>query len=475
VAGVMGGAETEVHDDTRNILLECAVFDARSIRATRRALGLSTDASYRFERGVDPLGIPESAARAASLIRAVAGGEVETDAPFATAGVPASPPLRLRLSRVAQVLGMRFGAEAVREYLKPLGYTVSADDEDSVTVAVPGHRRFDVSREDDLVEEIARRHGYDAFPEELRPFRPSSVPTHPLFLLEDRLRAVLVGRGLLEARTAAFAPASDGDVALLLPLAATESRLRRSLLPGLLRRVEYNFARGARSIRLFEIGTVFAPGAEGAVPLEATRLAIACTGRRRPPHWSEAAAAIDVWDLKGLAADVASALGLEVVPGGEAPLLDATLSFHLVAPHDQAAAGLAGRVRAGVVDAPAWGDDVWVLEVDLSARDGTPALLRIAELPQHPAVERDLALLVNAQQRSSGIEDVIRSAAGPLLEAAEPFDLYSGRGVPADMHSIAYRLRFRAGDRTLTDAEVDNLVRVVLGRLSDELGVHQRA
>ncbi|MGH7465700.1 MAG: phenylalanine--tRNA ligase beta subunit-related protein, partial [Longimicrobiales bacterium] len=458
-----------MHADTRSILLECAVFDPASVRATRRALGLSTDASYRFERGVDPAGIASAATRAVSLIRATAGGAAETPVAFAGAATPEPPTVDLRLSRIAQILGVHFDVPAVTGYLEPLGFQVETVDPGVMRVRVPGHRRFDVTREEDLVEEIARRHGYDAFPDELRPFRPSSVPTHPLFVLEDRMRSLLVGRGLLEAHTAAFAPAADGDVELMLPLAATESRLRRSLVPGLLRRVESNFARGARSIRLFEIGTTFAPGPSGMVPVEATRLAIACTGYRRPPHWSREPAAFDVWDLKALAGDVADALGLRVHEGSDAGHLDPGLSFRLAGPHDQA--GDAGRVRDGIVDAPVWAADVWVLEVELPERDGNTAPVRFVELPQHPGVERDLALLIGIDQPAARVGETIRSAGGVLLESAEPFDVYSGSGVPENMRSIAWRLRFRAADRTLTDVEVDAVIRRVLVRLNEDLGV----
>jgi phenylalanyl-tRNA synthetase beta chain len=473
IAGVMGGADTEVQEDTRDILLECAFFEPRSVRATRRALGLSTDASYRFERGVDPDGLPRAAARAAMLITEVAGGTVDANGISAGGGVPKLPGITLRLRRVEQLLGQPFSAEQVREYLKPLGFRTTVDG-DVVHVDVPGHRHFDVSREEDLIEEIARRHGYDAFPDDLRAFRPGVVPPHPLFALEDRLRTLLVGRGLLEARTAAFAPVTDGDVELLLPLAATESRLRRALLPGLLRRVEYNYARGARSIRLFELGTVFSAGPPGEPPAEATHLAVTLTGPRRPPHWSEADAAFDAWDLKDLAQDLADQLGLRLEQGADHPLLETPLSFRLLASDNAGQLGVAGLVRKGAVDAPAWAGDVWAVEVELRA-DMLQPQIRARPLPAYPANERDLALLLRHELPAGAVAEAIRSAAGPLLEQAAPFDVYSGRGVPAEVRSVAYRLRFRAPDRTLTDAEVDDLVKAVLKHLNDELGVQQRA
>jgi phenylalanyl-tRNA synthetase beta chain len=475
IAGVMGGADTEVHADTRDLLLECALFDPASVRATRRAFGLSTDASYRFERGVDPDGMLRAVRRAAELIVAVAGGHVEGAPSVTGPGLPATAPVRLRPGRVAQVLGEPFSGEAVAGLLRPLGFDVAVE-VDAVVVGVPGHRRYDVSREEDLIEEIARRHGYDAFPEELRPFRPGTVPSHPLFALEDRLRTRLVGRGFMEAHTAAFAPEQDGDVALLLPLAATESRLRRALLPGLVRRMEHNFARGARSIRLFELGTVFALGEVGGLPREATHLAMAFTGLRRPQHWTEGGAPFDVWDLKGIAAEVAAELGLGLEESADDPQLDAGLSFRLVERETNEPRGTAGRIRAERIDAPAWADDAWGLEVELRA--GAVAVagaVRYRELPAFPGIERDLALLLPESLKSDSVVSAIRAAAGPLLEDVEPFDVYSGAGVPDGSRSVAYRLRFRAADRTLTDAEADDAVRRALQRLNEEMGVTQRA
>src|SRR5690606_24612195 len=188
----------------------------------------------------------------------------------------------------------------------------------------------------------------------------------------------------------------DGEVRLLLPLAATESRLRRSLVPGLLRRVESNFARGARSIRLFEIGTTFDTGADGPIPRESTRVAIAITGQRRPPHWSEETTSFDVWDLKALAEEMAGLRGGRVLERADDALLDPALSFHLATAHDEAV-GRAGRVRDGLVDAPVWADEVWVLEVELRPA-AAAASIRHADLPHHPAIERDLALLVGTDR-----------------------------------------------------------------------------
>jgi len=480
VAGVMGGEETEVRESTRNIFLECALFDPRVVRRTARALALSTDASYRFERGADPEGLERAARRALALIAALAGGTVDPAGVDIHPEPAPAPVVPLRPARVARVLGTPFGPDALAALLEPLGFRIVEQSAEALQVRIPGHRVHDVRREIDLIEEVARRHGYDAFPAELGPFRPSAVPDDPLPALEGRLRQLFLARGFLEARSSPLASEGEGDVPLLNPLSAAESRLRRALVPGLLHRVEHNFARGVRHVRLFEIGTVFAPAPTPAEPpLESTRLAAAFCGARHPPHWSGEAPAFDLWDLKGLLAELAAALGLdetavEPAPDAPAPVYASGLAFLLRGP-DGAVLGAGGRVAPHAIDAPAWADPVWALEVELR-----PALVgreppTFQPLPAFPAIERDLALLVPDELPAARVEAVAREAAGPLLEAIAPFDLYRGRGIPAGTRSIAYRLRIRAPDRTLTDAEADAVVARVLRRLREELHVERRS
>jgi phenylalanyl-tRNA synthetase beta chain len=483
IAGVMGGADTEVHDATRDVLLECALFAPASVRRTRRALDLSTDASYRFERGIDAEQLERALWRAAEIISATAGGNVAGSAADAGPGVPDASEISLRVARVTQVLGTELDAPRIRTLLEPLGYRLTDEPAGRLQVRVPSHRRHDVSREEDLIEDIARRHGYDRFPDTLRAFRPSAVPDDAQLQLEDRLRTELVGAGLLEARTAAFAPDAEGDVALLLPLSAAEGRLRRALVPALLRRLELNFSRAQRDIRLFEIGTAFEAGG-AAAPRETRRLGVVLTGRRRPPHWTGPVEPIDVWDLKALLGELGSALGVRLEPGAhpdpgahadpEAPnvaWLEGEQTFRLLNASGRTA-GWGGRVRAAAVDAPAWADAVWAAELVLEAVERPRA--RFAPLPAYPAIERDLALLVPESISEHDVEQAVSSAAGPLLEGTEPFDLYRGAGVPAGKRSLALRLRFRAGDRTLTDAEADAAIARVLKRLKESHDIDRR-
>jgi phenylalanyl-tRNA synthetase beta chain len=477
VAGVMGGLHSEVEDDTTDLLIECAWFDPKSIRRTRKELGMSSDASYRFERGIDPEGMRDALERCVELIVATAGGHVDGSVLDCAPGAFEPAVVPLRLARVERLLGVPFEAETVRALLAPLGFAVIREEAGSLHVRVPGFRSYDVRREVDLIEEIARTHGFDAFPATLGPYRAGTVTDHPLFALEDELRRALAGRGLFEAHTPAFAPDGEGDVEVRNPLSATERWLRASLTPGLLRRVEYNLARGNRDVRLFEIGTAFRAAGAGRPPHEATRLAAVLTGLRAPPHWSVPDEPISVWDVKALLEDVARRVhGAEVVltPGAAAETrLDPTASF-TVTLADGTQVGAAGRVGEGVVDKPLWAGEVWALEIVLPPEPARGVVQAYVRPPTLPPVDRDLALMVSNGVAAATVTDALRTAAGPLLEGLELFDVYEGKGIPAGMRSLAFRLRFRAAGRTLKDEEVDDAIRVALARLEEKLGVKPR-
>jgi phenylalanyl-tRNA synthetase beta chain len=477
IAGVMGGQDSEVSGETTDVLLECALFDPKSVRATRNALGMSTDASFRFERGVDPEGMERAVRRAVEVILATSGGEPDPEIldvcprPWLGLKVP------LRPSRVEHVLGISLSSEEIADLLKPLGFEVVQASPDTLDVAVPGFRSYDVVREVDLVEEVARTYGYDRFPSDMGPFRPGTVPDHALFHLEDELRNLLVGEGFLEAQTMAFVSQEYGEVELSNPVSAEEGFLRAALLPGLLRRVEYNFARGGKDLRLFEIGTVFFDRGPDLSPAEETRLALVLTGGRAPLHWEGEGEPVDVWDLKGLLARLVPAARLksavvqegfsdhgELVPGER----------FAVYGEGEALLGRAGRVDPITVDAPAWAGPVWGLELVLPA-DPEPAPVPVHEPPPaFPGVDRDLALVLPKALPARQVEDVIRSASGPLMVDLQIFDLFEGAGIPEGMRSVAFRLRFQSRERTLTDEDVERSVARVADRLREELGVETR-
>jgi phenylalanyl-tRNA synthetase beta chain len=477
LAGVMGGLDSEVTNDTVDVLIECALFNPKSIRATRRALAMSTDASYRFERGVDPESMELALQRTVALILATAGGVVDGPVLDCHAVEFTAQTVSLRLSRIERLLGVAFDAAQTTELLTPLGFTVLSEEAGVLSVRVPGFRSYDVTREVDLIEEVARTYGYDRFPSDLGPFRPGTVPDHPLFQLEDDLRRALAARGLYEAQTPAFVPEGEGEVRVSNPLATTEPFIRSALLPSLVRRLEYNLARGNRDVRLFELGTSFRAMGKGEPPLEEPHVAAVMTGRREPAHWSGPVQPLGLWDLKGLLEHAVRQTfkGRGVVAPAEgdvAPYLSGSAFVVLDPGGDPVGAG--GLMSPGAVDAPVWAGDVLAFEFRLPPEPGPSPVVVHEPLPQYPAVERDLALLVSTTVAAQSVLDLIRSSSGDLLERVDLFDVYEGEGVSEGRRSIAFRLRFRAPERTLKDKEVDRTITAVLGRLKEELGVEHR-
>ena len=483
IAGVMGGRDSEVTGATADVVIECAHFEPKQVRATRRALGMSTDASYRFERGVDPTAMETAVRRAAALILATAGGRIGGDIADACAEPWEPPRITLRPSRVARLLGVDFTAPDIAELLVPLGYAVVARGEDAMEFLVPGHRCGDTLREVDLIEEVARTHGYDAFPQELSPFRPGTVPDHPLFQLEDRLRTLLVADGMSEAQTPALGPEGDGDVKLLNPMSAEESTLRRDRLPGLLRHVERNMARGVRDVRLFELGTAFAPVPDAA-PAESARVAAVLTGGREPLHWSGGAKPFDLYDV----ARVLDMIGVEAFPGGrvevwnegDGPPRPAAGLFvpgrvYVLRSAEGGVAGWGGEVAAAAVDLPPWAGAVVGAEVVLPDLPVPKPVVTARELPGHPSSQRDVAFLLPVGARAGDVLRSVRAGGGTILEDVEAFDLYRGDDLPPGARSLAVRLRFRARGRTLTDGEVDRACRRLLRKVKEDTGVEPRS
>ena len=493
IAGIMGGRDSEVTEGTTDLFVEVAVFDPARTRAARRSLGLSTDASYRFERGVDIELPPVALERVVQLITSLAGGKVE--------GVPvdlyprprAHATVTIRTDRVRRLLGQALPAAEIARLLRTVGFRIQTQPgtemlagEEELAVSPPSWRT-DVTIEADLIEEVARLAGYDTFPADLRPFRPSATPDAPLWGLSRRVREALVAAGLHETRAMPFVRgADDGSfVRVANPLAENEAYLRRDLLDTLARRAEYNLAHMHGDIRLFEIGAVFSPSGE-LLPREEMRVAALVMGRRRPPHFTEGnPPAIDEWDAKGLAETIARAIdpsaGVELVPGQGDVLWRVWIRTAEV-----------GTVRRVALDAPVWASPAFGVELslgvveaglvapegqhahatpDASAAAAHPAYLPI---PTTPATEFDLALLVPESVAAARVEEVLRSAAGELLERLALFDEYRGKGVEPGMRSLAWRLTLRHPERTLRDKEVEGRRDKILRTLENELGIRPR-
>lgn len=490
VAGVMGGRDSEVSESTIDVLLEVASFDPASTRTTRRTLGLSTDASYRFERGVDPALAPLALERTAQLITTVAGGRVDGAPVDVYAGDALRSPLALRASRVGTVLGERVPADEIATLLRSIGFDARPEGADIVRVLAPTWRT-DIVREVDLIEEVARLRGYDSFPTEIRPFRAGNVPDDPQWLVSRRVRDALVGAGLLETRPMPFVSGAErGYVRVANPLAENEAYLRRDILDTLARRAEYNLARMQGNVRLFEIGSVFEP-AGSAMPHEELHVGALVMGRRRPLHFSdpktpefERAMTLDEWDAKALA----ELMAREAFKGEQVSLRDGEDGELW-----QVLAGerTVGHVRQLALDAPVWARPAYGIELSLGLIDssqvaapGTSAH-RQAEysmtsvrpyrtLPSTPASEFDIALLVPAAVRAADVEREARRVSGDMLESVVLVDEYAGKNIDEGYRSLAWRFTFRHPERTLSAKEIEGRRTNILRNLEKTLNVRAR-
>ena len=462
IAGVMGAAHVEVSADTKDVLLECAWFEPRAVRRTRRALGISSEASYRFERGVDLWNPPECIRRCIEIILATAGGEI-SEAPVDLFPHPYHPArVFLRTARVAQVLGIELSWNAVEKALTAIGATVlSKPDDGRIAVDVPGWRP-DLTTEIDLIEEIARIYGYEAIPTELRPFRVGTLPDAPIELVELDVRRGLAAWGLYEASTLPMGGEGPDRVKLVNPLSSEEGWLRDQLLPGLVRQAELNWRAHTRSARLFEIGTVFRDAGLGMLPVESRHVAGIITGGREPEHWTAPAADFDQWDLKGLFIRAVSL----AVPGA---VVQVEGNAWVGRTPDGRVVGQAHRLDA---DSPPWAAPLFGFELEI---DPAPRPVPKAKpLPVTPASERDLALVLPAGVTATQVIAQITGAAARVLESVRVMDEYRGKPLPPEVRNVVFRLVFRAPDRTLEKAEVDQAVAQVVQTLETDLGVHLR-
>lgn len=465
VAGVMGGQGSQVGDSTIDLLLECAWFAPGPTRHARKAVGLVTDASQRFERGTDLWAVPDALRRCLQVILATAGGRLDGE-PLDLWPEPKNPPrIFLRGARVAQVLGVALPVHVLEQCLVAIGATVVAKPaEERIAVEVPGWRP-DLKEEIDLIEEIARIYGFDSLPDELRPFRAGRQTDAPITIALTEVRNGMVAEGLFEVALLPIGPADAPlSVPILNPLSADYAFLRSRLLPGLVRQVEANWANQVRDVRLFEVGTVFQAADDGNRPSEGTRAAAVLTGARSPAHWTDAGSTpdCDLWDLKGLFERAVSLAN----PRASVQLEQDGWTARLP---DGSEVGMAGPL---VADVPPWAGRLFGLEVEV---DPAPRpVQRYTPLPTTPAATRDIALLLPEGLGIGAVSGVVQSAAGTLLERVSVVDEYRGKGLPPGRRSVLLRLVLRGRERTLRDSDVEAVIARVLSKLEQTLDVTLR-
>jgi phenylalanyl-tRNA synthetase beta chain len=483
IAGVMGGASSEVSRTTRTVVFESACFKPASVRRTSKRLQLKTEASARFERGSDPNAPIVALQRITALLEQIGAGRPL--GPIVDRYPVARGPRRLHLrrDRLAGLLGIAPPDADVERILRGLGLVVT-DASGGWAVEAPTWR-VDLLREADLIEEVGRHVGFDriepTFPVVLAP----TPPPDPRIPRDNLVRRTLTAAGLSEAVTFGFIEAKAADtfapaggsaaVRIANPLSAKFDTLRPSLIPGLVDALAHNRRHGTRDVRLFEIGARFAESGES------RGLGVAWTGAAGPDHWSGGRREVDFFDLKGIVEHVCGVLGVPVrcVPRTE-PYLALGQTAAVVTPNG-ATLGVIGQITPQAADARGLPrqDRVVVAELNLDALAALPSARddRTRPLPRYPAVVRDLSIVVPDALPAEIIRGTMQAAAtdGPApLAAIAYFDRYQGKGVPEGSVSLSIRLTFQALDRTLTDADVQESFDRILAALSREHGAVQR-
>ncbi|MGA2221761.1 MAG: phenylalanine--tRNA ligase subunit beta [Verrucomicrobiia bacterium] len=419
LAGVMGGKNSEINYASTDVLLESAWFLPSNVRKTSKKLGLPSEASYRFERGADIDGVVWASNRATQLIHQLAGGQIARGIVDALAKPVEKRRVKCRYAQVDRLLGIEVPPETVKKIFVGLGLSVVKDEPMSCHIEVPTFR-VDLEREADLIEEVCRIYGVEKIPARMQPSNAAVSEFDGKWDAIGRVRQVLTALGFHEAMNQTLV--SEGDLKLQNPLSADQQALRSSLVPGLLGNLRTNVSRHQFDVKLFEIGRVFA--ADGK---ESLHLALAVTGRRSPQSWETGAreAKLDYYDLKGALEELGVEAVIQQIPAAQAKKLDLR-------------------------------DAVFVAEMELepllaSARGEK----QFRELPKFPAVVRDVALVVDESIEHAAITAAIKKSQNKFLERVELFDIFRGGSIPTGKKSMAYSLMFRAVDRTLTDAEVN--------------------
>jgi phenylalanyl-tRNA synthetase beta chain len=462
IAGVMGGASTEISATTTTVLLECAWWQPMAIARSSKFMGLRSEASARFERGVDPVIVDLAARRLAELL-APSGARLMQGSVTVHGDLPVTPAVRMRTNRVNQLLGTDISTEQIVSLLTPIGFVCEETGEaDVLSVTVPTFRP-DTTTETDVIEEIARHFGYSRIVGRA----PTSAHTGSLTPIQrDRriIREILVGLGVHEAMPLPFLAPGDlarcglpaEAVTVTNPLAAEESVLRTSLRPGLLRAIAYNESHRTDSAALFEIGKVFGvPTAGNTLPDEREHLAAVLAGR-------DATSAAKVWST------LAHTLGLaDVQINQSAPPLGLHPGRSGVLERDGVIVGELGEIDPGVLDVLGIRERVAWLQLDLGVVLESPhGEHRYSHISRYPSSDLDLAFEVDDSLPASGIDRAIRDSAGPLLVDLSLFDVFRGSPVPEGRRSLAYRLRLQAPDRTLTDSDIGGVQRDVVEALA---------
>jgi len=488
IAGVMGGLNSEIKDDTKIVLLESAYFNPMSNRRTSKELSLETEAAYRFGRGVDYGGCLSAANRAAQLIQELASGRV-VEGVVDAYPIPIRPiSIRLNVRKVRQVLGTEVSAKQARAYLEDLELDVRGEDEDILVVTPPSFRG-DLEREIDLIEEIARIDGYEKIPLTLPKGPPSSEERNREFFLERKVMEILIQHGYYEVITYTFTSPTSWDfiglipedprrryLRILNPLTEDFSVLRTSLIPGLMETARYNVSRKNSNLKIFELKKVFFPQEGERLPKEVKYLGGLAMGLDRDSHWAFSPRPIDFYDVKGCVEDLLESLGIKEIKFKrieDIPYLHPGKASKVLCGKE--VLGVLGEVHPQVLSHYEIQGKAYLFEIDFEkmvqwAGEGK----RFRALLKFPAVYRDLSLVVDEDLEVEKVAEAIWNFREPFIDEVNLFDVYRGAPILKGKKGVSYRIRYQASDRTLTDEEVNRYHEKVIFQLKEIFQVELR-
>jgi phenylalanyl-tRNA synthetase beta chain len=478
VAGVMGGANTEISDATTNILIESAYFDSKNIRRTSKKLDLSTEASYRFERGTDIGNTVFAANRAAQMIQELSGAELLCGVLDAYPKKRKPFVVKARISRINSIIGIALSKSQIISILKKIGLEAKSSSKDDMFVTVPSFRN-DILEEIDIIEEVARVYGYNNIETKTHAAIDfsSNVRTETL---QNAIREYLIGSGYNEFLAISLQDEETMSlpgkpvVKAINPVSAEMAALRTSMVPSALRIVKHNRNHGTKDLRLFEIGNVFRLDEQkSAISLDAyneeERIIIVLSGSAVPLSYGNAPRSVDILDIKGEVTALLSKFCLDnyrfIYYDSREVLSEPCVGVEI----NDTYAGFFGKIRKEIADKFDIDESIFICELNLRAvREGWVRDRKFSPLPKFPGVTRDLAFTVYASLPQNDVEDVIRQVGQPLLKNVVLFDTYSGQQIGADKKSVAYALEFQSPDHTLTDAEIDNALKKIIAAVQQK-------
>ena len=482
LAGIMGGLNSEITENTTSILIESAYFDPIMISRSSKRLSLSTEASYRFERGIDIEGTDFALKRSLMLIARLAGGHIARGI-IDCYPKPWSPPkITLRVDRANKILGTSIDRKEMADHLSSLSMAVKVVDQNRIEVRPPSFR-VDMTREADLVEEVARLVGYNNIPVTLPAIRPTEENI-PEFVLRDRIKTMLVGIGFTEIITYSFISPQSADVLgageksdlrsfvkLLNPLSEDQSVMRTSLIPGLLSTVRLNSLRGQDDMRVFEWGKVYIKG-DGELPQEKQVLAALITGMVSTQEWYQEPREADFFDIKGAAENILEELGIEKV---EYKRNSPKEGFD---PHEYARIfysgseiGAIGEVSKDVLKGYGVEKKAFILELCIDTLLSLVVWVRkFTPLTKFPSVRRDISIIINRSIQSAMLVDIVKEKGTDLVESVDIFDLYQGKQIAPQEKALAVRISYRSNKRTLRDDEVNKIHEGILEEIRRQTG-----